>query len=146
VHWGNEVDCAGAVRPTDGGIRLRFSGAEPEGAGKLVLVFGIAGLREGQALKLAPVNVTIVREGKGEFYSTQGDDKCILDEVRQEPITAVPHRSRAYRVVARGACTEPARAVRGKGAVLLSRFDVAGRVDFETEDSSNNDALTANSL
>jgi hypothetical protein len=38
-------------------------------------------------------------------------------------------------VTARGFCTEPARAVRGKGAVLLSRFDYSGRVDFGTRTS-----------
>jgi len=46
-------------------------------------------------------------------------------------------------VTARGFCTEPARAVRGKGAVLLSRFDYSGRVDFETEETQPDDILTA---
>ena len=144
LSWGNDdVACTGAVRPTDGGVRMRFRGLEPDGVSKLVLVFGIAKLREGLPAKLLPVNVTVMREGKGEFYSTQGDDKCMLDEVRQEAIVGIPHRSRSYRIIARGACTEPARAVRGKGAVLLSRFDIAGRVDFETEDASEEDALAA---
>jgi hypothetical protein len=142
LDWeGGELECLGAVRPTDGGVRLRFRGPEPDGGGgKLVLVFGIAGLREGRNLRLAPVNVTVMREGKAEFYSTQGDDKCMLDEIRQTPIVGIPHRERSYRIVARGACTEPARAVRGKGAVLLSRFDFAGRVDFGVEDSSHDEA------
>lgn len=134
LRWGNDVvECTGAVRPTDGGVRARFSGPEPEGEGRLVLVFGIAKLREGEQARLAPVNVTVMREGRGEFYSTQGDDKCILDEAKLEPIVGIPHRSRSYRLIARGACTEPARAVRGKGAIMLSRFDFAGRVDFEEE-------------
>jgi hypothetical protein len=136
-----EMECTGAVRP-DGGVRMRFSGPDA-GGGRLVLVLGIGALREGRNARLLPVNVTLMREGKGEFYSTQGEDKCMLDEVRQEPLVGVPHRSRSYRVVARGACTEPARAVRGQGAVLLSRFDVAGRVDFETEDATTDADLTA---
>ncbi|HEU4689287.1 MAG TPA: hypothetical protein VFS23_13025, partial [Vicinamibacterales bacterium] len=45
LNWGNDgTECTGAVRPTDGGIRMRFS--RPDGQGKLVLVFGIAHLRE----------------------------------------------------------------------------------------------------
>jgi hypothetical protein len=132
--WGNEgTECTGAVRPTDGGIRMRFSRGLEQQPGKLILVFGIAGLREGANARTLPVNVTVIREGAGEFYSTQGDDKCMLDEVTQEPLIGIPHRTRTYRIVARGFCTEPARAVRGKGAVLLSRFDFAGRVDFESE-------------
>jgi hypothetical protein len=144
LNWGNDgTECTGAVRPTDGGVRMRFSRAAPDGVGKLVLLFGIATLREGKPAKLAPVNVTVMREGKGEFYSTQGDDKCMLDDVRQEPIVGIPHRTRSYRVIARGFCTEPARAVRGSGSVLLSRFDLSGRVDFEAEDTTDDDSLVA---
>lgn len=141
LHWDEaEIDCSGAVRPADGGVRMRFSGPEPAG-GKLVLVFGIAALREGRDARLTPVNVTLMREGKGEFYSTLGDDKCMLDEIRQQPLVGIPRRTRSYRVVARGACTEPARAVRGEGVILLSRFDFAGRVDFEANDAAEDDPL-----
>jgi hypothetical protein len=140
LNWGNEgTDCTGAVRPTDGGIRMRFTATlnnSGHSGEKLVLVFGIATLREGHAARNVPVNVTVIREGTGEFYGTQGDDKCMLDEVKQEPIIGIPHRSRSYRVIARGFCTEPARAIRGKGAVLISRFDYAGRVDFDSEDKT----------
>lgn len=190
IDWRHEhMECSGTIRPTDGGIRLRFSrpttppsadqpvggpedllshdrrtspsivprqpdrerlavgDAAPESASAgsmapgtagsatatlpdaLVLVFGIT-LREGRSGRNLPVNLTVIREGRGEFYSTQGDDKCMLDEVTQQPIAGIPRRSRSYRIVGRGYCTEPARAVRGTGAVLLSRFDFAGRVDF----------------
>jgi hypothetical protein len=142
LNWGNDgTECTGAVRPTDGGIRMRFSRAD--GPGKLVLVFGIAQLPEGRSARNVPVNVTLIREGAGEFFSTQGDDKCTLDTVTQDVIVGIPHRSRSYQVTARGFCTEPARAVRGKGAVLLSRFDYSGRVDFESRDTQDDDTLTA---
>ena len=143
LNWGNEgTECTGAVRPTDGGIRMRFS--RPDGQGKLVLVFGIAQLQEGKSARNIPVNVTLIREGAGEFFSTQGDDKCTLDLVTQDVIVGIPHRSRSYRVTARGFCTEPARAVSGKGSVLLSRFDYSGRVDFGSEDKqTDDDVLTA---
>ncbi len=142
LNWGNDgTECTGAVRPTDGGIRMRFS--RPDGAGKMVLVFGIAQLREGKAARNIPVNVTLIREGAGEFFSTQGDDKCTLDAVSQAVIVGIPRRARSYQVTARGFCTEPARAVRGKGAVLLSRFDYSGRVDFESQETQPDDILTA---
>ena len=143
LNWGNDgTECTGAVRPTDGGIRMRFS--RPDGPGKLVLVFGIAQLAEGKSARNIPVNVTLIREGAGQFFSTQGDDKCTLDLVTQDAIVGIPHRSRSYRVTARGFCTEPARAVRGKGSVLLSRFDYSGRVDFGSEDKqTDDDVLTA---
>lgn len=146
LDWGNEnIECTGAVRPTDGGIRMRFTHElktdQANAAGeRLVLVFGIAGLQEGASARALPVNITVIREGSGEFYGTQGDDKCTLDSVVQTPLVGIPHRSRSYRIVARGFCTEPARAVRGKGAVLISRFDYAGRVDFETADTGQDAA------
>lgn len=142
LDWGNEgTECTGAVRPTDGGIRMRFS--RLDGEGKLVLVFGIAQLREGRSAHNVPVNVTLIREGAAQFFSTQVDDKCTLDAVTQEAIVGIPHRARSYRVTARGFCTKPARAVRGTGAVLLSRFDYSGRVDFESQDTQTDDILTA---
>jgi hypothetical protein len=142
LNWGNDgTECTGAVRPTDGGIRMRFS--RPDGPGRLVLIFGIARLEEGKDATNLPVNVTLIREGAGEFFSTLGDNKCTLDKVTQEVIVGVPRRSRSYRIVARGFCTQPARAVRGQGVVLLSRFDYAGRVDFQTEDKQTDDLLTA---
>lgn len=144
LDWGNqEIDCTGAVRPTDGGLRLRFTGrlGQKGTEQQLVLVFGIAGLREGANARTLPVNVTVIREGTGEFYGTRGDDKCMLDEVRQTPLVGIPHRTRTYRLEARGFCTEPARSVEGSGAVLMSRFDFAGRVDFDLEDD-NADSMT----
>jgi hypothetical protein len=143
LNWGNEgTECTGAVRPTDGGIRMRFTAANAAGE-KLVLVFGIAGLREGKNANAVPVNITVIREGSGEFYGTQGDDKCMLDRVTQQPIVGIPHRSRSYRIEARGFCTEPARAIRGKGSILISRFDYAGRVDFDSEDKTSDEPLVA---
>ena len=139
LDWGNEgTGCTGAVRPTDGGIRLRFTHAD-EG-GQLIFLFGIAGLREGAPAKALPVNVTVIREGSGEFYSTQGDDKCTLDRIAQTPLVGIPNRSRLYRIEARGFCTGPARALNGNGSILISRFDFAGRVDFDEADDTSDDS------
>jgi hypothetical protein len=133
LDWGNlQLQCTGAVRPTDGGIRMQFIGRTQSGE-QLAIVIGIAKLREGKSARALPVNVTLIREGLGEFYGTQGDDKCMLDEVTQRPLVGIPKRARLYRVVARGFCIEPARAVRGRGSILISRFDYAGRVDFGDE-------------
>ncbi len=137
------TDCTGAMRP-DGGVRLGFSRAIYADGQRLVILFGIAGLKEGKAAHALPVNLTIIRQGTAEFFGTQGDDKCTLDEVRQEPIAGIPLRNRIYRVIARGFCTQPARSLRGSGTVLMTRFDFAGRVDFSEADRS--DDLSAPSV
>ena len=72
------------------------------------IVIGVANLLPGASARNVAANVTLVREGAGSFYSTQGDDKCALDEVRQEPVDG---RDGRYRVSARGYCTQPARAL-----------------------------------
>lgn len=142
LDWGNaDTECTGAVRPTDGGLRVRFTHAFGENGTKLVLVFGIANLSEGATASALPVNVTVIREGSGEFYSTQGDDKCTLDRIVQRPLIGIPHRSRKYRVEARGFCTEPARSLQDKGALLISRFDFAGVINFDEADNEEESPL-----
>jgi hypothetical protein len=135
LSWNDRnLICAGSVRPNDEGIRLRF--AATKGSQQLVLLFGITGLKEGQAGKALPANLTIMREGSGEFYGTQGDNKCTIDEVSQQPLQGAPLRQRAYRVTARGFCTQPARALNGDGAILVTRFDFSGRADFASDDDA----------
>lgn len=144
LNWDNaHIDCTGSVRPNAEGVRLRFSHVEKTGASALVLLFGISGLHEGEAAKALAVNVTIIREGSGEFYSTQGDNKCTIDEIHQQLLSGAPLRKRSYRVEARGFCTQPARALNGNGSVLMTRFDFAGRVEFGAEDTVSQN-VTAN--
>lgn len=137
LNWSNgEIECAGSARPDAQGVRLRFSHHEKGKTSALVLLFGISGLHEGEMGKALAVNVTIIREGSGEFYSTQGDDKCTIDEIRQQPLSGVPLRRRSYRVEARGFCTQPARALNGSGSILITRFDFAGRAEFESDSAT----------
>lgn len=129
IDWsaGNAPQCRGGPRPGGGGLRLLYKGSDGEGAA-LLLVFGVGSLRAGESARNVPVNVTVVREGSGVFFATQGDDKCALDEVRQEPL---PGRDGQYLLAGRGYCTQPARAVGAAGSVLVSRFDLEAVVDFQ---------------
>ncbi len=136
INWPNSgTDCTGATRP-NGGVRIRFSHAFGEKPQKLVFLFGIRELKEGQSARNLAVNLTIIREGVGEFFGTAGDDKCSIDELRQEAIAGVPRRNRSYRVIARGFCMQPAPSLRGKGSVLVTRFDFSGHIDFSEEDDA----------
>lgn len=127
IDWSTGVpQCRGGPRPGGDGLRLvykgRLAGDEP-----LLVVFGIGPLAAGETARNVPVNLTLVREGAGQFFATRGHDKCALDEVRQEPVAA---DAPVYRLTGRGYCTQPARAVTGDGAVLVSRFDVVAIVDY----------------
>jgi hypothetical protein len=141
LGWdGPTLECSGASRP-GGGVRLRFSHAFGDKDQQLVLLFGIGRLREGEPARNLPVNVTIIRQGAGQFFGTQGNDSCTIDDLRQEPLAGIPLRNRSYRVIARGFCIKPTPAIRGDGAVLITRFDFAGRVDFSEEDTQPDNTL-----
>lgn len=126
IDWGAETaHCRGGVRPQGDGVRLLYKGVT-DATGPLLIVFGLAPLRPGESARNVPANLTLVREGTGQFYATRGQDKCAFDEVRQTPVDAAPN---LYRLEGRGYCTQPARALAGDGAVLVSRFDVVAIVD-----------------
>ena len=126
IEWGAEAThCRGGVRPQGDGVRLLYKGST-DATGPLLIVFGLAPLRPGESARNVPANLTLVREGTGQFYATRGQDKCAFDEVRQTPVESAPN---LYRLEGRGYCTQPARALTGDGAVLVSRFDVVAIVD-----------------
>jgi hypothetical protein len=126
LDWASAVpQCRGGLRPTGDGVRLLFKGPGTGPADSLLIVMGIGPLRPGESRTQVPVNLTLVQEGVGQFFATQGDDKCAMDEVHQES-----RGTTLFRLTGRGYCTQPARAVQGDGAVLVSRFDVEALVDF----------------
>jgi hypothetical protein len=135
IDWGDKgTTCTGEARP-QGGVRVSFKNTiAPDQP--LLIVFGIPGAREGRPGKALPVNLTVVREGSAQFFSTQGDDKCTIDRLEQRPLRGPPYKERRYRITVRGFCTEPAREVQGDGAVLMSRFDFATELHFREEEAA----------
>jgi hypothetical protein len=124
-----QPQCIGGARPGGGGLRLVYKGKTGNDA--LLVIVGIAITPQARSERHLPASITIVREGSGEFYATQGDDKCALDEVAQEPIDLSTGR---YRLSGRGYCTQPARALgAAAGSVLVSRFDVEAIVEHPQE-------------
>jgi hypothetical protein len=128
IDWSAPMpQCRGGLRPDGDGVRLVYKGEVP-GQGSLLVVIGVGPLHAGENAGNVPANLTLVREGAGRFYATQGDDKCAMDEVKQEPVGTGGH---SFRLIGRGYCIQPARAVGGEGSVLVSRFDVSALVDYK---------------
>jgi hypothetical protein len=92
-------------------------------------VFGLSGVTQGQPAHEVKVNLTVIVQGTSRIYGTLGDSRCTVDSLSQRPLNAAG----TYRIEARGFCTQPAHAVRGKGDVLVSTFEFAGLVNFTTE-------------
>ncbi len=132
VDWPNSgTHCEGESRRTPQGVRLSFSrtgGSNPD----LLFVFGITGVREGEAAHALGVNMTIFVQGSSDVYATQGDARCAIDSLTQRQLEPAG----TYRVEARGFCTQPAHAVRGSGLLLVSRFDFAGTVSYARDDDA----------
>ncbi len=132
IDWPNSgTHCEGEPRDQPLGVRMSFrrlAGASPD----LVFVFGLTGVRQGKSAHAAGVNLTVIVQNTSRIYSTMSDKRCTIDSLTQRPLTD----KRAYRVEARGFCTQPAHAVRGQGDLLVSTFDFAGIVTYDAEAAS----------
>jgi hypothetical protein len=132
LDWPNSgTRCEGESREKPPGVRLSFQRAAGT-APNLLLVFGLTGVKQGESAREVKANLTVIVQGTSRIYGTLGDSRCTVDSLTQRPLNAAG----AYRIEARGFCTQPAHAVRGKGDVLVSTFDFAGRVNFATETTS----------
>jgi hypothetical protein len=127
LDWPNSgTRCEGEYREKPPGVRLSFQ-RSPGAAPNLLLVFGLTGVKEGLPASEVKVNLTVIVQGTSHIYGTLGDSRCTVDSLTQRPLAA----AHVYRVEARGFCTQPAHAVRGKGDVLVSTFEFAGPVIYE---------------
>jgi len=129
LDWPNSgTRCEGESRVEPPGVRLSFQRAAGS-APNLLLVFGLTGVKQGEPAREVKANLTVIVQGTSRIYGTLGDSRCTVDSLSQSPLSAPG----AYRIEARGFCTQPAHAVRGKGDVLVSTFEFAGPVVFNTE-------------
>jgi hypothetical protein len=129
IDWPNSgTRCEGESREEPPGVRLSFQRAAGS-APNLLLVFGLTGVEEGKAARAVKANLTVIVQGTSRIFGTMGDSRCTVDSLTQRPLAS----AHSYRLEARGFCTQPAHAVRGKGDVLLSTFEFAGPVTFYSE-------------
>jgi hypothetical protein len=129
IDWPNSgTRCQGESKGTPPGVRLSFQRASG-GAPDLLFVFGLTGVREGQPAHATGANLTLIVQGTDRIYGTLGDTRCTVDSLSQRKLAAAS----SYRVEARGFCTQPAHALRGNGAVLVSTFEFAGLVNYDPE-------------
>jgi hypothetical protein len=127
VDWPNSgTHCEGEPRDKPAGVRLSFRRVHG-GKTDLLFVFGVTGVQEGKPTHEAGVNLTIIVQGTSHIYGTLGDSRCTVDSLTQRRLD----KHGLYRIEARGFCTQPAHAVRGDGAVLVSTFEFAGPVTYD---------------
>ncbi len=125
IDWPNAgTRCQGESRSEPAGVRMSFQrpGTQPD----LLFVFGLTGIARGLPAHAVATNLTVIVQGTPKIYGTQGDSRCTIDSLTQSPAKTPG----AYRIEARGFCIQPAHAIRGNGAVLMSTFEFAGVVTY----------------
>jgi hypothetical protein len=128
------MQCDGAPRPSGNGVRVSIAGPLRGEGRRIRLVFGIAGVGEGDSGQALRTNVTLLFEGEKRIYATQGDDKCTVDTLSQQRVETLGQSRAIYRVVVRGFCLGPASNPTRTERVLVTSFDFAGRVEFGDDD------------
>jgi len=73
----------------------------------------------------------VIFEGEQRLFATRGEDRCTVDELRQERLGALGGPVRSWRIVARGFCTSPASTLESDARILVTRFDFAGSAVFD---------------
>ena len=130
IDWPNSgTTCEGEPKDKPAGVRLSFQRAAG-GTPNLLLVFGLTGVRAGKPAHAVGVNLTVIVQGKSRIFGTLGDTRCTVDSLTQRPLALAG----SYRLEARGFCTQPAHAIRGDGDVLVSTFEFAGLVNYQSEE------------
>jgi hypothetical protein len=132
-----ELECDGGPRPDGSGIRVSFAGPVRSDGRRLRMVFGIAKATEGIPGRALPTNLTVIFEGEQRMFATRGDDKCTVDEFRQERLGDPGGPVRTYRVIARGFCIAPVKALNSEQTILVNSFDFTGQVTFEAADTGD---------
>jgi hypothetical protein len=126
-----EMHCEGGMRPDGRGLRISIAGPQRGQGRRLRFVFGIADVPAGATVRARPTNLTVIFEGEQRIFATRGDDKCMVDELRQERIGMPGPDAQRWRVAVRGFCIGPATAVPQGGRIVVTSFDFAAPVDFK---------------
>jgi hypothetical protein len=144
---GAALRCQGGPRLDGSGIRMGFEGRVAP-VGRLRMIFGIDGAKAGRSGRELPTNLTVMLEDQKRLYATQGDGNCTVDRLTQEPFGAAPAptrppgaaatararpaMSRSWRIVAHGFCIAPVNDLSGRRRIVVTSFDFAGRLDFNS--------------
>lgn len=124
---GKSLSCDGMPQPDGQGIRLFFSA----GQNNLAFVLGIEGEVEKMAGNEQSVNLTVINEKTGRFYSTAGLDRCwtLIDAV--EPYQS--RQSAHYRIDGVLYCSGALASLSDRQSITLGDIHFSGRFSYEAE-------------
>ena len=131
IDWrGEDLLCAGMIRPGGDGIRLIFSRNSPSSTARLVLVIGIRDIGPGETGEDLPANVTLIDEATGRFFNAQGIERCWATVEEQQQLSEKP--AVVYRVDGELYCAGSLPSVNGSESVTLDDVRFSGRLSVNT--------------
>jgi hypothetical protein len=131
IDWrGEDLLCAGMIRPGGDGIRLIFSRNSPSSTARLVLVIGIRDIGPGETGEDLPANVTLIDEATGRFFNAQGIERCWATVEEQQQLSEKP--AAVYRVDGELYCAGSLPSVNGSESVTLDDVRFSGRLSVNT--------------
>ncbi len=123
---GKSLSCDGMPHPDGKGIRLFFS-AEPN---NISFIIGVEGRLENMAGNEQSVNLTVIDEQNGRFYSTAGLERCWTHIEAVEPYQS--RTSAHYRIDGVLYCSGALASLIDKQSITLGDIHFSGRLSFET--------------
>lgn len=132
VAWNDaQMQCDGGLRPDGKVLRVTVAGtleaSPPRVARQIRFILGIqlADSAAGVAQAL-PTNLTVIVEGENLLFATLGNDKCAVEDLRRERLSAIQEK-----VSGRGYCLSPASDLSGELRLLVPTFTFSAAVPVE---------------
>jgi hypothetical protein len=130
IDWsGPGLACGGMLRPQGRGMRLMFAPAGEEG--RLLFVLGLDATPETLSGAETPVNLTIVDEARGLFFSTGDRERCWVQADRVRARSSGPAGS--FEMSGTLYCVGAVPEVNGTGSLTPGDFRFALPVTLQEE-------------
>jgi hypothetical protein len=128
VDWNkNDLECAGMPRPEGRGARLRFAGKTADGDLQLAIIMAIPDLERDVQNGEFSVNVTLIEEGNGRFFSTPDLNNCLVDITSA---TGLDDSGDRYSIAGELLCVTPLPEINGDSSVSIPKMLFSGLLDW----------------
>jgi hypothetical protein len=126
----DDMVCEGMPRPDGEGARLRFAGTIEidSKTRQLAFILGLPDLGPGEVRTELATNVTVIEEGTGRFFGTQGAQNCWTDIRTHEKLPA----STVHRISGILYCVTSLAELNGNSSISFADLEFTGQLNWKT--------------